>query len=111
MMDLEVRRGDIWWYEYDGAYTSEQAGDRPCVVVSNEKANTHSPVIAVVPLTTAWKKRLPTHTIVQSAGRTSVALCEQIYTISKDRLIDKVGYCTELEMCRIDKCLRIQLDL
>lgn len=117
MIDIELHRGDIWWYQDDGAYTkdgtytSEQTGVRPCVVVSNEMANTHSRVISVIPLTTAWKKYLPTHAIVKSTKRTSVALCEQIYSISKDRLIDKVGSCTEKEMLRIDKCIRIQLDL
>lgn len=111
MSELQIKRGDIYWYKWDGAYTSEQGGIRPCVVVSNDKANEHSPVITVVPLTTAYKKRLPIHALVRCNGKASVALCEQIYSISKDRLAYYLATCTDEEMRWIDDCLKIQLGI
>ena len=111
MTEQTIKRGDIWWYRYDGAYSSEQSGVRPCVIVSNDKANEHSPIITAVPLTTAYKKRLPIHAVIKSSGETSIALCEQIYSISKERLTYKLGTCTDDEMRWIDKCLEIQLGL
>lgn len=111
MSDRQIRRGDIYWYEYEGAYLSEQSGVRPCIIVSNDKANEHSPIITAVPLTTAHKKKLPTHAIIRINGRVSVALCEQIYSISKERIGDYIATCDETEMQWIDKCLQIQLGL
>ena len=110
MTEKQIKRGDIYWYEYDGAYMSEQGGMRPCVIVSNDKANEHSPIITAVPLTSARKKHLPTHALLR-IGKVSVALCEQIYSISKDRIGDYIATCTEKEMRWIDQCLQIQLGL
>lgn len=107
-----ICRGEIYWFRYGGGKEgSEQQGTRPCVVVSNEKANQFSPIITVVPLTSAAKKRLPTHIDVRSAIVPSVALCEQVSTIAKDRLSTYIGVCTDEEMAAIDRGLLIQLGL
>lgn len=106
---MKIERGSICWYEFAGAYTNEQAGVRPCVVISNNSANEFSPVVTVVPLTTAHKKRLPIHTEIWLNGVRNTVLCEQIWTIAKDRIVNFAGKCTEAEMKRINKCLKIQL--
>lgn len=111
MNEKRIKRGDIYWYQYDGAYLSEQGGYRPCIIVSNEKANEHSPIVTAVPLTTAHKKRLPTHALVRINGKMSLALCEQIYSISKDRIGDYIATCDAAEMEWVDNCLKIQLAL
>ncbi|MBQ9113893.1 MAG: type II toxin-antitoxin system PemK/MazF family toxin [Clostridia bacterium] len=107
-----ISRGEIYWLR-NGAegVGSEQVGLRPCVVVSNEKANTYSTMVTIVPLTTAEKKPLPTHAEINSAIESSIALCEQVKTISKNRLAQYIGECTEDEMRDIERGLRIQLDL
>lgn len=81
------------------------------MVVSNEKANTYGTMVTIVPLTTAEKKPLPTHAEINSAIEDSIALCEQVKTISKNRLSQYIGECTEKEMRDIERGLRVQLDL
>lgn len=106
-----INRGEIFWYRYGASEGSEQSGSRPCVVVSNEKANTFGPTVTIVPFTTADKKKLPTHIYVESGISFSIALCEQVQTISKHRLSQYIGECTDEEMKGIERGLRIQLCL
>lgn len=110
--EMNINRGDIYWCEFDGTFGSEQGGFRPCVIISNEKANLHSPVLTAIPLTTRkMEKKLPIHALIRSSNKISIALCEQIFTISRERLGDYIGACTEAEMKWIDNCLKIQLSL
>lgn len=106
----EIHRGDIFWYTYENHYNNEQTGNRPCIIVSNEKANRYSPIITIVPLTSKKKKRLPTHAIIES-NKGNTALCEQVISISRDRFTSKIGHCNEEEMKAIENCLKIQLSM
>ncbi len=89
------RRGDIFWAELEGeAGSSMQAGARPVLVVSNNKANQYSSVITVIPITSKMgKTKLPTHVLIKECGlsKPSIALAEQITSINKDRLDRKIG--------------------
>lgn len=89
------RRGDIFWAELEGeAGSSMQAGARPVLVVSNNKANQYSSVITVIPITSKMgKTKLPTHVLIKECGlsKPSIALAEQITSINKDRLERKMG--------------------
>ena len=104
---MEIRRGDIWYIDYEKSNGSEQRGTRPAVVVSNDVGNEHSPIVEVVWLTTANKKRLPTHVKL----RESIALCEQIHTVDKDRLLEFKRCCTEKEMLQLNKAMMISLGI
>lgn len=106
---MTIKRGDVFWYRFEGSCFSEQDGVRPCVIVSNSKANTHSPVVTIVPLTTAEKKMLPVHTAIWVNNKRNTVLCEQIVTAPKDRLLGYITSCTRAQMSRIDACLRNQL--
>lgn len=108
---IECKRGDIFICDLGYGYHSEQGGKRPCVVVSNDKANTFSPVITVVPLTTAAKKRLPTHCEISATLYKSIALCEQLVSISKDKLVRYIGESNATELQNIDRAIKIQLAL
>ena len=110
---MEIYRGDIFFVGGSGGNRigSEQKQDRPAIVVSNDKGNEHSPVVEVVFLTSAEKaKYLPTHVEVL-CQIPSVALCEQVHSISKERLSDYIRSCTDAEMKAIDKALMISLGL
>ena len=108
----DITRGSIVYVRELGlAVGSEQHGGRPAVVVSNDIGNFHSPILSVVYLSTKTVKRLPTHTLITSCPRKSVALCETIDTIDLQRVSDYIGDCTEAEMQRIDRALRIALAL
>lgn len=112
------KRGDIYYVDF-GVKTGscEQGGIRPAVIVSNNKANANSPVITVVPLTTKiWKKpNLPTHvqiphSVTTGLHRKSMALAEQVETVDKKKLTEKIGEISDnLLMERITVALQIQI--
>ena len=109
-----IRRGDIWYIgstDDDETCGSLQESDRPAIIVSNNACNTHSSVVEIVYLTTRPKKRLPTHVIIDSARKRSTALCEQIDSVTVDKLLNYYGQCTAHEMRRIDAALAISLGL
>lgn len=100
----EVRRGDIFYIANSKCYAtnpSVEAG-RPGIVVSCDELNEHSPSVEVVYLTTKDKKPMATHVPILCKIN-STALCETIYTVSKDRLCDYVRTCSDKEMSEIDK--------
>ena len=103
-----MKRGEIYYIENDKAVGCEQRGIRPAVIVGNDVGNKYSPVLLVVYFTRQHKKALPTHVYVRGHG---TALCEQIFTIDKTRLLQKKGECTESDIERINKALRISLGM
>lgn len=105
-----IKRGEIFYIARGGATNgSEQFADRPAVVVSNDENNMYSGVIEVVYLTTAPKTDLPTHVTIRSTGRTSTVLCEQVTSVSVDRVNNYIGQVSEQEMKNIDIALMISL--
>jgi mRNA interferase MazF len=108
-----MRRGDIYYiarsYQEDG---SEQRGNRPAVIVSNDKNNERSGTVEVVYMTTKPKTSLPTHVTIRSASQPSTVLCEQVHTVCKDRVsCKKLGTVTDQELVAIDQALAISLGL
>lgn len=111
MTNRNTRRGDIYYVR--GAYGtgSEQRGERPAIIVSNNTGNEHAPVVEVVYLTTKRKTTIPTHVYINSAQRPSIAICEQVVTICKSRLERYIGSITVAEMHRIDRALSVSLGI
>ena len=112
------RRGDIYYVDFRmNIDTRKQSGIRPAVIVSNNKANEHSPVITVVPLTAKIHKKrfLPTHVYIPASegcglSGGSMALAEQVEAIDKDRLLDKKGAIMSSEiMEKITRAIQIQI--
>lgn len=111
-MQNDIRRGEIYYLTDNNNYTgSEQRSGRPVVVVSNDLNNQNSKVIEVVSLTTREKKELPTHVTINSSRYASTVLCEQIKSVSVDRLGDFMGIVTDKEMEEINEALLISLGL
>lgn len=107
----EITRGEIYYIEPSYYTGSEQRGDRPAVIVSNQKNNKYSSTVEVVYLTTKPKADLPTHVTVRGTGRESTALCEQISTVAVERLGSFCGICTQQELTAIETALLISLDI
>ena len=108
----DIRRGEIFYIARGGATNgSEQFADRPAVVVSNDENNKHSGAIEVVYMTTQPKTDLPTHVTVRSTGRLSTVLCEQVSSVSTERVNNYIGQVSEQEMKNIDIALMISLQL
>ena len=90
----DLKRFEVWYAHLPEIPDSHvQQGERPVIVVSNDKANRYSPCITVVPLTTAQKRPLPTHVPISGCGLPcmSQALCEQILSLDKSRLTRRMG--------------------
>lgn len=106
-------RGDMFLAEMSQARGSEQSGIRPVIIVQNDTGNLHSPTTIVVPLTAKNKRCLPTHVSIENMDlkRKSIALCEQVTTISKARLSVYIGNLGYKEMKKIDEALRISLEI
>jgi mRNA interferase MazF len=110
------KRGDIYYVDFgQNIDSNKQCGIRPAVIVSNNRANEHSPVITVVPLTSrTYKKRsLPTHVFIPKGcglERNSLALAEQVEAIDKKNLREKRGQITDVViMERITQAIQIQI--
>ena len=95
--------------------THVQYGVRPAIVISNDAANENSSAITVIPLTSNRKKgQLPTHVFISNPGLScsSIALCEQIHTLDKSRMIKKLGQITNPFTIRaVEYGLAVQLGL
>ena len=104
-------RGDIYYINKFESVGSEQFSGRPAIIVSNNKNNATSEVVEIVYLTTQPKSDLPTHVTIRSLDKTSIAICEQITSISKQRIGDYIGRCTVDEMSMLDLALKISLGI
>ncbi len=113
---MMVRRGDIYYADLSPVVGSEQGGVRPVLIVQNDIGNRHSPTVIAAAITSQKDKaKLPTHIPVSadSCGLTkdSIVLLEQIRTIDKRRLKDKMGTLDTGSMTQINNALQISFGL
>ncbi len=111
-----VRRGDIYYADLSPVVGSEQGGMRPVLIVQNNVGNRHSPTVIAAAITSQINKaRLPTH--IELSARTygltrdSVVLLEQVRTIDKRRLKEKMGRLDESLMQQVDSALSVSFGL
>ena len=115
-MDISVKRGDIYYADLRPVVGSEQGGVRPVLIIQNDVGNKHSPTVICAAITSRMNKaKLPTH-IELNAGKydmvkDSVILLEQLRTIDKRRLKDKVCHLDEEIMKRVNHGLIVSLEL
>ena len=109
--EIDIRRGDVYYVYKSECSGSEQEGGRPAVVVSNNIGNAHAPVVSVVYMTTQVKNDLPTHVKIDINGKESTVLCEQVSTISKNKIGRFITSCTDEEMDAINESLACALGL
>ena len=111
-----IRRGDIYYADLRPVVGSEQGGVRPVLIIQNDIGNLHSPTVICAAITSQMNKaKLPTHVELSSSRyslvKDSVILLEQLRTIDKKRLKDKVCHLDGDVMDKIDKALCISLQL
>ncbi|WP_106587973.1 type II toxin-antitoxin system PemK/MazF family toxin [Salsuginibacillus halophilus] len=115
-MKKSVKRGDVFFADLSPVVGSEQGGVRPVLVIQNDIGNRFSPTVIVAAITAQIKKaKLPTHVEIDAEkhdfDRDSVILLEQIRTIDKQRLTDKITYLDNEKMVEVSKALEISLGL
>ncbi len=111
-----IRRGDVFYADLRPVVGSEQGGVRPVLIIQNDVGNRHSPTVICAAITSKMNKaKLPTHVEIQ-AGRydivkDSVILLEQLRTIDKRRLKDRVCHLDTEVLNRVDRALQVSLEL
>ena len=113
---MTIKRGDIFYADLSPVIGSEQGGVRPVLIVQNDVGNRHSPTVIAAAITSRQdKNRLPTHIEVQAdkcgLARDSIVLLEQIRTIDKKRLGDKMGELDLNSMNKVNTALSISFGL
>ncbi|KUP04531.1 PemK family transcriptional regulator [Bacillus coahuilensis m2-6] len=113
---MNVKRGDVYFADLSPVVGSEQGGVRPVLVLQNDIGNRFSPTVIVAAITAQIQKaKLPTHVEIDSKRygfeRDSVILLEQIRTIDKQRLTDKITHLDEGMMEQVDVAVQVSLGL
>ena len=113
---MTVHRGDIYYADLSPVVGSEQGGVRPVLIVQNDVGNRFSPTVIAAAITSQKDKtKLPTHIRLQAAGsglaRDSIVLLEQIRTLDKQRLKERMGRLDERSMDRVDRGLQVSFGL
>ena len=109
-----IHRGEIYYADLSPVVGSEQGGYRPVVVLQNNKGNRYSTTIIVAPISSGLTKNpLPTHVTIESnyLEKKSVILLEQIRTIDKQRIREKVGLIDDKMMQLINQAIKTSLDI
>ncbi len=115
-MTNPVRRGDIYYADLSPVVGSEQGGLRPVLIVQNDTGNRHSPTVIAAAITSqVGKARLPTHIEIHAPdsglSRDSVILLEQIRTLDKSRLRERMGKLDGVTMNRVDDAIAVSFGL
>lgn len=116
VINMTVKRGEIYYADLSPVIGSEQGGVRPVLIVQNDVGNRYSPTVIAAAITSQKEKsRLPTHIQIDSTScglsKDSVVLLEQIRTIDKKRLKEKMGRLDDGSMGAIDSALTISFGL
>ena len=111
-----MKRGDIYYADLRPVVGSEQGGVRPVLIIQNDIGNRHSPTVICAAITSKMNKaKLPTHIEILSGEyeieRDSVILLEQLRTIDKKRLKDKVCHLDSPMMTKVNRALKVSLEL
>ena len=114
-MNNNVRRGDIYYADLSPVVGSEQGGVRPVLIVQNDVGNRYSPTVIAAAITSqTGKARLPTHIEVHTdsgLAKSSILLLEQIRTLDKRRLKDRMGHLDDETMTLVNDALSVSFGL
>ena len=113
---MQVKRGDIYYADLSPVVGSEQGGIRPVLIIQNDVGNRHSPTVICAAITSKMNKaKLPTHVAIDARRyqivKNSVVLLEQIRTIDKRRLKDRVCQLYQEIMERVDEAIKVSFEL
>ena len=113
---MQIKRGDLYYADLSPVVGSEQGGVRPVVIIQNDVGNKYSPTVIAAAITSKINKaKLPTHIEINAESfglpKDSVVLTEQIRTIDKKRLKEKIGHLNEVYMEKVNDALTVSFGL
>lgn len=106
-----MKRGEVWWVAFTGSIGGEIQKQRPAVIVSNDSSNTHLNRVQVVPLTSTVERIYPSEAVVMVKGRKHKAMADQLATVSKSRLSNRVATLSKSDVEGVEQAIRVQLGL
>ncbi len=106
-----MRRGEVWWVEFDPAVGSEIRKKRPAVIVSNDAANRNLARVVVVPLTSNTGRQYPGEALVTVGGKSSKAMADQIMAADKSRLTSLIDTLPKADLLAVEDAIKVHLGL
>lgn len=106
-----MKRGEVWWVAFTSSAGGEIQKQRPAVIVSNDSSNTHLNRVQVVPLTSTVERLYPSEAVVMVKGKKHKAMADQLATVSKSRLSNRVARLSKSDIEGVEQAIRVQLGL
>jgi mRNA interferase MazF len=106
-----MRRGEVWWVSFEPSLGGEIRKKRPAVIISNDAANRYLSRVQVVPMTSRTDRVYPSEAVVRVNRRQSKAMADQLTTVSKQRLTNRMGRLSVQDMNKVENAVIVQLGL